>query len=147
MLTRGAGNNEPYAYVWQPRRVMASVFELFPFSRCPNGRHAVQLNTDKILTSSGALGCSSTVMCYDSLAPVKDIVKALGACNLEEGDFNLYISTLAWGRVVFLWTTFWFRQHFRGERALTLTDFSLDRLHVPNPFWQFVQIKHTCFEN
>lgn len=83
----------------------------------------------------------------DELAPLKDIVKALGACNLKEGDCNLYVSVLAWGRAVFLWTTFWFRQHFRGKLELTLTDFSLDRFRVPNPFWQFAQIKHTRCED
>lgn len=38
-------------------------------------------------------------------------------------------------------TTFWFGQRFRGGHALTLTDVSSDKLHVPNPFWQFAQIK------
>lgn len=39
------------------------------------------------------------------------------------------------------WMTFWFGQRFRGGHVLTLTDVSSDRLHVPNPFWQFTQIK------
>lgn len=40
-----------------------------------------------------------------------------------------------------LGATSWFGQRFRGEHVLTVTDVSSDTLHVPNPSWQFAQMK------